>query len=237
MMAIAAVLIASDALAFRPFDGTDASVAEQGEFELEAGFGRSRAVDATSLDVPTLSFNYGLLRNTEITLEGKWRHDAGTSRGELADPSISMKHVWIAGTLQDASGPSLATECDLLLPEPHGDRSIGGECAAILSSRWEAGALHLNAGLGHTRARETSRTVSLIAEGPASWGVRPVAEFLAERDGRLSRVSSALLGAIWQHGDDLAFDFALRRADGSDGHVNELRLGVTWNFAAGRHYP
>ncbi len=235
-VALGAALLAANALAYRPFDGTDAAVAGHGEFELEAGVGRARigAVDTRAL--PALVFNYGLFDDTEIVLEGQRDHQAGASddepRNSLADPSLSMKHVWRRGSLQDGAGPSVATECAVLLPEGHGGSRTGGECAAIVSNRGDAGALHLNLGIGRTRESETARSLGLVAEGPGTWVVRPVAELLAERGtGRGGLLDSALVGAIWQRGEDLAFDLAFRRARTSDGRLDEVRLGLTWSFA------
>jgi hypothetical protein len=235
-IALATTLLGSNAWAYRPFDGTDAAVAEQGVFELEAGVGRTRIGEVDSLALPSLVFNYGLPYDTEIVLEGELNHETGSTadgpRNGLGDTSLSMKHVWIHGSLQDGTGPSMATECAVMLPEVHGSSGTGGECAAIVSNKWDSMALHLNLGIGHTREHETARSVSLIAEGSAKWPVRPVAELLAERDtGSGGRLDSALVGAIWQHGEDLAFDLAFRHARTNDGNFNEVRVGLTWNFA------
>lgn len=224
------------AWALRPFDGTDADTAAQGEFELEAGVSRMRLGDEDSLAVPSLVFNYGLPRQTEIVLEGTLDHEAGATDGEfrnrLADPALSMKHVWIAGGLQDGTGPSMATECAVLLPESHDGSRFGGECAAIVSQRWTAMVLHLNLGLERSREGDTARSVDLIAEGPEVWRLRPVAELLAEHEtGAGGRLDSALLGAIWQHSDDLAFDLGARHGNDDHAHFNELRIGLTWRFA------
>ena len=235
-IALATSLLGPNAWAYRPFDGTDAAVAETGVFELEAGLGRTRIGDVDSLALPSLVFNYGLPHDTEIVLEGQLEHEAGSRidgpRNSVADTSLSVKHVWIQGSLQEGTGPSMATECAVLLPEVHGASGTGGECAAIVSGKWDSMALHLNLGIGRTREHETARSISLIAEGPAQWPVRPVAELLAERDtGSGGRLDSALVGAIWQHGEDLAFDLALRHARTDDGTFNEVRVGLTWNFA------
>lgn len=234
--ALATTLLGANAWAYRPFDGTDAAVAETGVFELEAGLGRTRIGDVDSLALPSLVFNYGLPHDTEIVLEGQLEHQAGSRadgpRNTLTDTSLSLKHVWIPGSLQEGTGPSMATECAVLPPEVHGASGTGGECAAIVSGKWDSMALHLNLGIGRTREHETARSISLIAEGPAQWLVRPVAELLAERDtGSGGRLDSALAGAIWQHGEDLAFDLALRHARTNDGNFNELRIGLTWSLA------
>lgn len=234
--ALAAVLFGPDAWAYRPFDGSDAATAEEGVFELEAGLGRTRIGNVDSLALPSLVFNYGLPHDTEIVLEGQLNHEVGSTvdgpRNGLGDTSLSMKHVFVHGNLQDGSGPSVAVECAVLLPEVHGASGTGGECAGIVSNKWDSMALHMNLGLGRTREHDTARTMSLIAEGPEKWPVRPVAELLAERDtGSGGRLNSGLVGAIWQHGEDLAFDLAFRHAHTNDSSLNEVRLGLTWSFA------
>jgi hypothetical protein len=59
-------------LAYRPFDGTDASVADLGEFETE--FQPAGALwdgSQTTLIAPELMFNFGFKENWEATLEGR----------------------------------------------------------------------------------------------------------------------------------------------------------------------
>lgn len=236
VVASAAALFGSNAWAYRPFDGTDAATAEEGVFEWEAGLGRTRIGSVDSLAMPSLVFNYGLPHDTEIVLEGQVNHEVGStadsSRTSLGDTAMSMKHVFVHGSLQDGTGPSVAVECAVLLPEVHGSSGTGGECTGIVSNKWDATTLHLNLELGRTRDRDTARAVNLIAEGPEKWTVRPVAELLAERDtGSGGRLNSALVGAIWQRSEDVAFDVGFRHGHTNDSAINELRLGLTWSLA------
>ena len=221
------------AFAYRPFDGMDAAVAEEGVFELEAGVGQVRVDHVDSISVPALVFNYGLPYDTEIVLEGKYNRELGMSSGNpnsLGDNALSIKHVFRRGTLQDGEGPSVAVECAVLLPELNGASGTGGECAGIVSNKWEALALHLNAGLGQTREHTNLRTLSLIAEGPDTWKVRPVAEGLVEREGGGAWLNSILAGVIYQQSETLAVDVAFRHAASSEGPINEFRLGLTWSI-------
>jgi len=233
-VALALAVLTPCAQAYRPFDGTDAAVAETGVFELEAGVGRVHSGDVHSVALPSLVFNYGLAHDTEIVLEGQYHREFGGtvdgSRNSLDDTQFSVKHVWVKGSLQDGAGPSVASECAVLLPEINGSSGTGGECAAIVSNKWEEGALHLNAGIGRTREHDWARTASLIAEGPESWKVRPVAEVLVERDNGGGRLHSALVGAIYQQSENLAFDLAFRRAGTNDGRFSEVRVGLTWSI-------
>ncbi len=234
-VALAMACLCSNAFAYRPFDGTDAAVAEDGVFELETGVGRTRIGDVDDIAIPQAVFNFGLPYDTEFVIEGQFDRELGGhidgSRNTLGDTQFSFKHVFVKGSLQDATGVSVAAECAVLLPEVHGSSGTGGDCAAIVSNKWDALALHFNAGIGRTRDHETARTVSLIAEGSDKWTLRPVSELLAERDTDGMRLNSVLVGAIWQHSDDLAFDVAIRHARTNDLSFNEIRLGLTWSLA------
>ena|SRR5258708_6986902 len=70
---IASVLTLSmPALAYRPFDGTDAAVAEPGEMEIELQpAGAQRASSQTTLIAPATVINYGFAKNWEAILQGQ----------------------------------------------------------------------------------------------------------------------------------------------------------------------
>src|SRR5262252_1839309 len=61
--------------AYRPFDGTDAAVADTGEMEIELGpVEYLRAGAERTLLAPDLRINYGFIRGWEAALEGKLTH-------------------------------------------------------------------------------------------------------------------------------------------------------------------
>src|ERR1035437_120657 len=82
--------------AYRPFDGTDATVAEPDVFELEFSplsyqhYGASRSVTA-----PGIVVNLGLEGDTEIMLEGRVNRLTGDTtrsyRTSLGDTQFSIK--------------------------------------------------------------------------------------------------------------------------------------------------
>src|SRR5215813_11940514 len=96
--AIAAVLTSwcGEAVAYRPFDGTDAAVAETGEMEIELGpveylqAGAERALIA-----PDLRINYGFISRWEAALEGKLTHGltAGIPGTSLVESQALLKGV------------------------------------------------------------------------------------------------------------------------------------------------
>jgi hypothetical protein len=62
------------------------------------------------------------------------------------------------------------------------------------------------------------------------WPLRPVAEIFYERDFGGVTTTSALVGAIWQVRDNIAFDVGLRGAQVNDQPLREVRFGVTFGF-------
>jgi hypothetical protein len=229
----AAGLVAAPAHAYRPFNGTDGDVAEAGMYELEfSPLGYERHGAGRTLMGPAIVNNFGLPGAFEIVLEGRLEHDIGASEGyrdRFGDTALSVKHVLRKGALQGESGVSIAAECGVLLPEAHGDRGHGGTCAGIVSQQFGAVTVHLNGEVARNRDHSNSRFVGVIVEG-RSEGVRPVLELYDERDNRGGRTNSALVGAIWRHSEDLAFDAGIRRAREDRENVTELRVGLTWSF-------
>jgi hypothetical protein len=234
-LAAAAVLAcwSGPAWAYRPFDGTDAAVAEKGEMEVELGpveyrrEGAERAVLA-----PDFRINYGFIPGWEASFEGKVAHGltAGIPGTSLIEGDVQLKGVLREGSLQEKQGPSIATEFGILLPEIKGEHGTGAILNGIASQRWEWGTVHLNAQITLTRERHVDYFLDAIIEGPHDWVVRPASEIFYERDVGLFRTRSALIGGIWQVQDNIAVDFGLRGALVNDHTVGEIRAGVTFAF-------
>ena len=227
---------AAVALAYRPFDSTDADVAKAGEFELELGpVGRLREGSKRFVVAPAVIANIGFSRDRELVIQGQHEvaldREAGEPRSALVDNGVFIKQVLRRGVLQDESGPSAATEYGVLLPSVHGQNGTGLSVAGIISQRWAAATVHLNTALGWTREHEPDLFLGAILEGPYSWRVRPVAEFFTEQARGSARVNSALVGAIWRLRDGLSFDAGLRSAQAGGEPIHELRLGLTWAFS------
>ena len=222
--------------AYRPFDGTDASVADENKFELELGpLGYLRQGSAKSLIVPAFVANYGVSGEREIVLEGKLSRRIGDTQGEdrtsLSDGALSLKQVLRRGALQDQSSISLASECGILLPTINGEPGTGAACALVGSQRWSALTLHLNGALDFNRDHHWNRFVSLIVEGPNEWRVRPVAEAFAENEVHGPRTRSRLVGLIWRARENLVFDVGVRGARSDESNVREIRAGLTWTLS------
>ncbi len=232
VIAAALLLWSSNALAYRPFDGTDAAVAEPGEAEIEfQPAGATRSEGQTTLIAPAAVFNYGLPHDWEAVLESELQSPvspAGPS--SLSESGVFLKHVVRPGALQDQTGPSIATEFGVLLPDSTGDSGFGASIAGIVSQRWDWGTTHLNVAGALTRDQKADLFTGLIIEGPSKWVVRPVAEFFYEEEFGQTRTFSALVGAIWQVNDKLSFDVGFRHAIVNGAGVDEIRAGLTVGF-------
>jgi len=225
----------SAAQAFRPFDGTDAAVADMDKIEIEFGPVEYRRESAArTLFAPSVRVNYGFAPDWEAVVEGRVAHSlSGDMRGiGLVEDSATLKHVLREGVLQDKPGPSVATEFGVLLPGVNGNRGTGATLAGIVSERWEGLTFHLNTAVALTREQHADLFLGIIAEGPRDWRVRPVAEVFYDRDFGESRTRSALIGVIWQVNDDVAADVGLRGARINDHTGYEIRAGITFAFAA-----
>ncbi len=227
----------SAAQAYRPFDGTDAAVAESGEIEIELGpVEYLREGSQRALFAPDVRINYGFTRGWEAVLEGDLAHGLGadTTGTRLIGNDALLKGVLREGSLQEKPGPSIATEFGILLPGIHDERGTGFSLAGILSQRWDWGTVHLNAAAALTRDQHADYFLDTIIEGPRDWIVRPAAEIFYDRNIGELRTRSALIGAIWQVQDNIAVDFGVRGARINDRTAGEIRAGVTFAFGVAK---
>src|ERR1039458_7268371 len=83
------------AKAYRPFDGTDASVAELGQFELELQpFGALQEGPAKTFIAPASVFNFGFAQDWEAVLQGQLETQISPSSQEiLTATGVFLKHV------------------------------------------------------------------------------------------------------------------------------------------------
>jgi hypothetical protein len=134
-----AVAVPGPAFAYRPFDGTDAAVASPGELEVElqpAGAQHERG--AQTLIAPWTVLNLGLNEEWEAVFEGRGETPLSPSGStELTTGGAFLKHVVVPGSLQGKSGPSVATEFGVLLPDSTGDSGVGVSSAGIVSQSWD----------------------------------------------------------------------------------------------------
>jgi hypothetical protein len=115
------------AFAYRPFDGTDAAVADVNEIEIELqAFGWQRDEQQKTLIMPGVRFNYGFAERWEFVFEGQVETPLSPSGpSSFAANDVLLKYIIKPGVLQDKAGLSIATEFGPLLPEINGDPGVG----------------------------------------------------------------------------------------------------------------
>lgn len=228
------------ALAFRPFDGTDAAVAGVGEFEIElepAGLlhqGAERIFVA-----PAITFNLGVTEGWEVVLEGQGETalPPASARTNLVGNGVFLKGIVRDGVLQDKPGPSIATEFGALLPGIDDEAGVGESWTGIVSYRFGSAIVHFTAELALTRQNRGEGFLSTIVEGPYDWKVRPIAEIAYDREVGRRETSSALVGAIWQIRDNIALDFGVREGRTNNRGITEFRAGLTYALTLWRPGP
>jgi hypothetical protein len=221
------------AAAYRPFDGTDAAVTDKDKFEIELQpAGLLKDASGKTLIAPAARFNYGYTENWEAVLEGQFENPLSPSGpASLRAAGAFLKGVLREGSLQEKTGPSVATEFGVLLPDSQGPSQFGASLAGIVSHRWDWGAIHLNGVAELTREHRADLFAGMIIEGPSKWTVRPVAEVFYEKEFGKAETLSSLVGLIWQVREDLSFDVGVRHAVTNGRPVNELRAGMTVAFS------
>jgi hypothetical protein len=225
----ASVGSAPSALAYRPFDGTDADVAEHGDLELEVGPVQGERLGGATSYTPGSVINFGFAEGFEVVMDLDGVVGAGDS---LLASDLLVKHVLREGCLQDRSGPSLALETGLLFPDlPVRGSGAGWIATLIASQRIEAVTVHINATGFYQREHQLGGFASIIGEGPADWPVRPVTELLVAHEGAGDNDASALAGVIWQQRKNLSFDGAILVAREDRAFGVGVRLGFTWAVA------
>jgi hypothetical protein len=221
------------AYAYRPFNSTDAAVAERGEMELECGpLGYVVDAEGRFLVVPSFILNVGIAEGWEVVLEGRnflrVQPMSAERRNTLRDTALSLKGILRPGSLQDRSGPSVGLEVGILLPGIGTDPGVGADFAGIVSQRWSAMTVHVNGALVMTHEHTLGAVAGAIVEGPSRWPVRPVAEAVLEQED--GRTVSSVVGAIWQVRDSLSLDVGWRVARADSETLREFRAGFTWAF-------
>lgn len=215
--------------AYRPFDGTDAAVADKGAWEVElAPLNWRHNDDGSQWIAPALTVNYGFAEGWEAVAEGvNTVFDHGG--GELSEIEASLKTVLRDGSLQGKSGISLASEFSVLVPGIRADNGTGLEWTLLASDQQDWGAWHLNLGPMLARDGAAGFVAGLILEGSHEWPVRPVMEVRYEKAG-MEELIAELFGVIVPVREGLSLDIALRHAREGGRPDEQLRAGVTFDF-------
>ena len=234
---IAAVLVlvsqAREARAYRPFDGTDSDVANEGEFELELGPVQYLRHDhASYVLAPAAILNLGIVHDIELVVDTRTvvpnmqRSDA--PRFEMGGQDVLMKFVLMR---QEEIGIGSAVEAGMLLPGIHNDEGFGASADLIVSHEWKPLTIHLNNEIADNHEHRTEWLSTLIFVGPNAWPLRPVSELYVDHVISGDTQLSALFGAIWSPQESIDVDAAFREARTIEGvPEQEVRLGFTWRL-------
>lgn len=230
---VAVITWSQPALAYRPFDSTDPAVADPGELEIEFSPVSFRHDDGGDTWIaPQLKINYGIAPHWELVIEGQGEHPQFEGLPSvMVDNAVFLKHVVREGTLQERTGASIAIEFGALLPGINDEHGLGAEVAGIIGSQFSWGAIYFTAAAALTREQTGEIFLGAIIEGPLDWNVRPVAEFVYEREFGHAEVFAALAGLIWEAREGLAFDLAVRQASVDGAPETEIRAGLTFAFS------
>jgi hypothetical protein len=235
---IALVTLARPVFAYRPFDGTDADVADLGDFEVELGpvHWYAQGVGHYVL-APATVLNLGFAPGWELVgdLQNRVAIDRplGQPGDQFIESDVFLKTVVVRGSMQGVgSGPSVAAEFGPLLPQFNGVDRFGGSFNAIVSQRWKDFAIHVDDWAQLTRGDlHFDWFTGVILEGPFEARVRPVGELYVEHEWIADVTTwSALVGAIWHARKGLDLDAGLRVARVGDERASEVRLGFSWSL-------
>jgi hypothetical protein len=227
---------ACPARAYRPFDGTDADVADVGNFELELGPANWYfAGPGHYLIAPATVLNLGFAPGWEAVAEFQnfvgLDPLSGQPRLRLLENDALLKLLVVPGSLQGVGpGPSAAVEFGPLLPNLDGESGLGASVDVVVSQRWPGLVVHANNWIQVTRGtRHLDWFEGVILEGSLSDAFRPVGEAFVEREWVTGVVTwSGLVGGIWRARSGLDLDVGLREARMGGQGVTEVRLGLTW---------
>jgi len=241
-------------LAFQPLITDDAGTQGTAANQLEISYNEDRAKTAGDLvRVQTLPFVYtrGLSETLDVfaaTAYSRIRSSsAGQSGSGYGNPSVGAKWRFYEN---EESKSSLALKPEVIFPVSAGREDAGlgtgktsGNLTAILTQEVPFGAVHVNAGVGHDRYRDTQSnpdTTTWRASLAPVWDVSEqwklaldVGTESARAAARTTRASYAELGAIYSPSKDL--DLALgcvRRADNASPRTttDTATVGLTWRF-------
>jgi hypothetical protein len=124
-----------NAYAYRPFDSTDAAVADLHAVEVELSpLSYRHDGDGVALIAPSLRLNYGFAQNWEVVLEGE-ADNLSYVPTQVSEAMLSVKTMLREGSLQGQSSLSLASEATILLPGIGTQNGAGLEWTGIASQR------------------------------------------------------------------------------------------------------
>jgi len=234
---MAALLFAPTAArAYRPFDGTDADVAEAKTVEVEVAPAEVLShAGSQAFRAPSVALSLGLGGGYELGLDGSNvvtpHPEAGEPRLQFIDAGMSVKKLVRGGTLQDKHGPSVATELELEFPA-RGQAHLGTELRGVLSTTGPPGVVHFQAAVERTPEGKNATTGGFIIETAQHAGLRGAAELGIEAERAGPPIQSALLALVFVAHEGLSLDIGVDYSRSEGEHWTELRAGFTQQIGA-----
>lgn len=230
LVAVGLTVWPAAAWAYRPFDSTDAAVADKGVWEFEfSPLSFEYNDEGSALVSPAVRANYGIIENWELVAEGQV-NNLTHGGSELSEAQLDAKAVLREGSLQEKDGPSIGTEFSILMPGIGTEDGAGFEWTGIVSQRWDWGTVHFNIAGLLSREQRGGVFSGLILEGPGRWPLRPVAELTYEHAFGSDEQYSGLVGAIWQLSEHSALDLGFRHGQFNSRPDEQIRAGVTFDL-------
>jgi len=213
---------ASQCRAYRPYDSTDADVADDKEVEIEMGWRRTEVGSDDESGLPMV-FNLGIGHDRELNLEGEF------TQSSVVDVRLALKQVHRRGALQGETGVSVGSECGVFIPTTGDDHGAGAECTLLASQAVSMLILHAHAGVKFNTQHRWENSIGAILEGPSTWQLKPGLEVLREAAEGEDADLSMLAGITWKAAEGWDFDVAYRHGLGSSSEIREWRIGLTWS--------
>lgn len=231
---ISFICTGSNVFAYRPFIFTDAAVAAVKEWEIEVGlFSMTHDRGINEIFVPSLRFNYGILKNWELVGEFDLQvYKQGKDRNrELTDPAFFLKGVLREGILQDKKGISFVVELGVLLPSTvEGERKAGLEGIVVITGKLSDLVFHLNLGGEFDRDRFAPHGLwGMILEYSLASRLRLVGEINGSIQRNNPSEYSGLIGVIYEAGG-FDVDFGIRKGFSNAASDWALTTGMTISF-------
>lgn len=227
------VAIPREARAYRPFDGTDSDVANEGEFELELGpVQYLRHERASYVLAPAAILNLGIVHDVELVVDTR-ALVPNMQRSDVPHFQVGGQDALVKLVLmrQEEIGIGSALEAGLLLPGIHNDDRFGASADLIVSHEWKPIAIHVNNEISDNHEHQTEWLSTMIFVGPNAWPLRPVSELYVDHVFAGDTQLSALFGAIWSPAQSIDVDAAFREARTIEGvPEQEMRVGFTWRL-------
>ncbi|MBE0614089.1 MAG: transporter [Burkholderiales bacterium] len=240
--------------AFQPLVTDDTGTQGDGRKQLEAAFTLDRAASAgNTVRTQTLPLVYTAGVAEALDVFAGWNHarirsnDSGGDASGGANPAFGIKWRFYEN---QAGKTSIALKPEVLFPVSAGRESAGlgrgktsGNLTLVLTREVSFGAIHINAGAGRDRYRDTSsnpdttRTRASIAPVlnlTQQWKLAlDMGTESAHAGGARVRTDFVELGAIYSPGKDLDVALGIIRSSDNDTPLTTTHaatVGIAWRF-------